>query len=102
MAEIKCSDLRRRVLSADWIDAYADCISRLRPRYRLLFAMYFIHGYTQYEIADLCGVCEGSIQRRIRTCIRKIERLRNQKPAPDGLMRAAASQREKRLAAMPD
>lgn len=67
-------DLRRRILKRCNIDDYARYINQLDMGKRLLFSMYFIHGYTTGQIASLCKVHPSNIQRRIETVIRQIER----------------------------
>lgn len=48
---------------------------RLPPRQKMLFLMYYDHGHTLKEIADLCGIEEGAVSRSLRTIEEKINNM---------------------------
>ena len=48
---------------------------RLPPRQKMLFLMYYDHGHTLKEIADLCGIEEGAVSRSLRTVEKKINNM---------------------------
>jgi RNA polymerase sigma factor (sigma-70 family) len=48
---------------------------RLPPRQKLLFLMYYDHGHTLKEIAELCGIDEATVGRSLRMVEKKINNM---------------------------
>lgn len=67
------NDLRRRMLQRSTIEFYAKAIHTLPAKKKLLFALYFIHGYRMKDIAELCGTYEYTISRRLKKIARELE-----------------------------
>lgn len=58
-------DQRRRIEIRRLIAETCEMVKKMSPRKRLTFLMYYDHGYSQKEIAKLCGVDEGTVSRRL-------------------------------------
>lgn len=48
---------------------------KLPTRQRVMFLMYYDHGHTIKEIADLCGITEGQVTRRLDGIAEKINNM---------------------------
>ncbi len=59
-------DLKRRIIMRSHIEHVSKMISQLSNERKLLFNMYFIHGYRIYSLAKLCNVNQGTISRRLQ------------------------------------
>jgi DNA-directed RNA polymerase specialized sigma subunit len=68
------ADAKRRISMRSNIEDYADRIKCLTVARQLLFSMYFIHGYSMYQIGALLRISESSVSRRIRTIVRQVQR----------------------------
>jgi RNA polymerase sigma factor (sigma-70 family) len=67
----------RRIAVRKFIEQSCELAKTLPPKKKLLFLMRFDHGYTNAEIAGLCGVDEGTVCRRIKKIVAEIEEMRN-------------------------
>lgn len=64
-----------RIRIRNLIAEKCEVAKRLPPRQKMLFLMYYDHGHTLKEIANLCGIEEGSVAKRLRTVEKKINNM---------------------------
>jgi len=67
----------RRIAVRNFIQEHCELAKTLPPKKKLLFLMRFDHGYSNAEIAKLCGVDETTVCRRLKKIIAEVEEMRN-------------------------
>ncbi len=66
-----------RIAVRKFIEESCELAKTLPPKKKLLFLMRFDHGYSNAEIARLCGVDEVTVSRRLKKIIAEVEQMRN-------------------------
>jgi RNA polymerase sigma factor (sigma-70 family) len=67
-ADVQANRIRIRQLIAEKCES----AKKLPMREKMLFLMYYDHGHTIKEIADLCNLTEGQVSRRLDKIAEKI------------------------------
>jgi len=68
-------DLVQEVESRDFLAAALSVVGRLSAKQRTVYVLRFLEGCSLPEIADMCGVSLGTVKRRLRGAVARVERL---------------------------
>ena len=66
--QISESDLKRRVNYRCEIEKFCNIVDSLPPVKQIVFK----YGYRLIDIADVCGVCQGTISRRLKKIAKEV------------------------------
>ena len=67
LEHLDANNQANRIRIRNLIVEKCELAKQLPPRQKMIFLMYYDHGHTIKEIADLCGIDEGQVARRLRT-----------------------------------
>lgn len=68
-------DLVREIESRDFLAAALSVVGRLSAKQRIVYVLRFVEGRSLPEIAEMCGVSLGTIKRRLKGAVARVERL---------------------------
>lgn len=68
-------DLVQEIESRDFLVAALSVVGRLSAKQRIVYVLRFLEGRSLPEIADMCGVSPGTVKRRLRGAVARVERL---------------------------
>lgn len=71
---LKLEDAKRRIFLRCCVEDMATKLRKFRPKYYVLFNLYFIYGHSTAEIADFLGITRDSVARRIKRLIKKFQK----------------------------
>jgi RNA polymerase sigma-70 factor (ECF subfamily) len=69
---------------AGWGSAVWDAVASLAPGHRAVVALFYLHGYSIDEIADLLHLPAGTVGSRLHTARRRLRALLEPTPASEG------------------
>jgi RNA polymerase sigma-70 factor (ECF subfamily) len=68
-------DLVQEMETRDFLVAALSVVGRLSAKQRIVYVLRFLEGRSLPEIADMCGVSLGTVKRRLRGAVARVERL---------------------------
>src|SRR5688572_2738275 len=68
-------DLVQEIESRDFLAAALSVVGRLSAKQRIVYVLRFLEGCSLPEIADMCGISLGTVKRRLRAAVARVERL---------------------------
>ncbi len=75
MNPMTISDQRRRIERRCEIEKFCEAVESLPPKNRIIFRLYFRDGESLKSIGEVCGVCKGTITRRLQKIGKEIEEM---------------------------